>query len=284
MLLPRLATTCASCALLALGGCAKDNGLAGASSDADSILGALFETPTPTDAVTLATDPYNADNRQRGVLLLANAPWGGEEVYLDYYRLAIADEDAGVRIAAARALAMHGEPEDVPALIAQARDEDDLLRREVARALQRLHNPEAIPTLLESINEEVETESQVRAASASALGQYAERRVVDRLIDALRDKDLAVNTAAFRSLETLTGQDLGLDDRSWTEWARDRPNEQVFAGRTEYRYPVFYRDPSWLEVINPFDSVPNEISAPPVGMPPVAPTQPSPPAPSQSEG
>lgn len=258
--------------------CSKVGGLAGADPNATTILGPLFDTPTPTEVVAMAADEFNADHRQRGVLLLANAPWGGEDVYLQYYRKAIDDEDAGVRIASARALALHGEPEDVPLLIPYASDPSELLRWEVARALQRLHNPVAVPALLERLDlermeKEVEASHRVRAASARALGQYPERRVVDRLIEAFEDPDLSVNIAARNSLRTLTGMDHGMDAAAWHNATRDLTSEALFAGRKPYTYPVYHRDPSWIEAINPFDQVPNEVAAPPVGMPPVAPVE-----------
>lgn len=248
-------------------GCQESSTRLAGASRADSILSAIFETVTPTDAVLLASDPYNADSRQRGVLLLANAPWGGEGVYLDYYREALADEDAGVRIAAIRALALHGEPEDAPEIAGQLDPaQPDLVRWEAARALQRLHDDDAVPALLDAIDGSVEPDARVRAHAATALGQYADRRVVDRLIEALADPDLAVNVAAQKSLTTLTGEDFQLSIADWVSWSGDLNEAELFAGRREYFYPVFQRNPSFLEFINPFDSPPNEVAGSPVGL------------------
>lgn len=222
-----------------------------------------FSPPTPAMAAAWAADEYDADKRYRGTLLLANAPFGGERVYVEMYTKASADEDPAVRSAAIRGLALHGSPEHVPFVLAQFDDPDRLLRWECARALQRLHNPEAIAPLLKRTVEKNEEESLVRAACADALGQYAEPRVVDGLIAALGDRDLSVNDAALRSLRTLTGQDLGDNLRGWVAWKREA--KDLFAARREYIYPVFYRDKTWLEIVLPLWAPPNEIASNPAG-------------------
>lgn len=227
-----------------------------------SILSA-FSPPSPQEAAAWAVDPYDADKRYRGTLLLVNAPWGGEQVYVDLYARAIDDEDPSVRAAGARGLAMHGGPEHVPLIIKRLSDEDRLLRWESARALQRLHNPLAAPELIKRLEPKTEDEAMVRSACADALGQYAEPKVVDGLIAALGDRDLTVHQAARRSLRTLTGQDLGADLRAWVAWKKQTPD--LFAARQPYVYPVFERDKNWVEVLVPIFKPPNEKASTPVG-------------------
>ena len=222
-----------------------------------------FSPPTPAEAAAWAADGYDADKRYRGTLLLANAPWGGERVYIELYERAIADEDPSVRGAAVRGLALHGGPEHVPAIAKLLDDPDRLLRWESARALQRLHNPEAVPALIKRLEERTEPESMVRSSSAEALGQYAEPRVLDALIATLPDRDLTVHQSARRSLRTLTGQDLGTDLRSWVAW-RKRTTE-LFAARQPYVYPVFERDRNLVEILVPIFEPPNETASTPVG-------------------
>lgn len=224
----------------------------------------MFTPTTPAMAAAWAADEYDADKRYRGTLLLANAPFGGERVYVEMYTKASADEDPAVRSAAIRGLALHGSPEHVPLILKQFDDPDRLLRWECARALQRLHEPSAIPALLKHLASKSEEELVVRAASAEALGQYAEPRVLDGLTAALGDRDLAVNEAALRSLRTLTGQDFGDDLRAWVAWKKRTP--ELFAAQRPYVYPVFYRDKTWLETIIPLWVPPNEIAASPAGL------------------
>jgi hypothetical protein len=229
----------------------------------ESILGA-FAPPTPAEAAAWAADEFDPDKRYRGMLLLANAPFGGEPVYVEMYASALDDEDALVRAAAVRALSFHGSPEHVPRIVKQFDDEDRMLRWECARALQRLHNPEAIPALIKHASEKGEADALVRTAASDALGQYPQPRVLDSLIACLGDRDLAVNEAALRSLRTLTGQDFGDDLRAWVAWQKS--TDHPFAARQTYVYPVFHRDKNWVEWILPIFRPPNEIAGSPAGL------------------
>ncbi len=251
--------------LSALAGCSDDLALAGANtSDATSVL-SLFTPPSPVEAAAMAVNEYSADERQLGTLLLANAPWGNAEVYIRLYRLNLDDEDAAVRTAAVRAIGLHGSPDDAPRVAElMTSDPDRLVRWEAARTLQRLHNPAVVGALILTADARNEDEVAVREAAATALGQYAEQRVLDVLILALDDADLTVNAAARSSLRTLTGEDFGYLPRPWVEFVRGNPSP--FANRMAYTYPAYSRDRLWFEWFNPFFEVPNEISAAPVGM------------------
>jgi hypothetical protein len=260
-------------------GCAT--GSSGAKAGSRSVL-QLFSPPTPQEAAAWAIDPYDADKRQRGLLLLANAPWGGADVYVELYRAALDDGDNGVKASAIKALALHGGPEDAERIAVFLVSDDRLVRWESAQALQRLHNPVVVPALMERLDPRKESDYDVRAAAATALGQYAERRVLDSLMGALDDPNLLVNTAAEGSLRTLTGKDLGDDVRAWVEWTKG--TEDPFAGRLAYVYPVFHRDKTLLEWVVPFMAPPNEIAAAPAGMPAMASTPGGPEAESGVEG
>ncbi len=230
---------------------------------AESIFEA-FAPPSPEEAARMAIDPYDADARYKGTLLLANASFAGEPIYLTLFRDNINDDDPGVRSASIRALANHGTPDDVALILPSLDDADPAVRLEAAQALQRLHNPVAVEPLLLHIQSERETESAVRAAAAEALGQYAQTNVVQRLIAAFEDPSLAVNRATLDSLRTLTGQDFGFDRRAWLQWYN--ASDQVFAARSMYIYPVFYRGKKWYEHIPLFPPPPNEQPAAPTGL------------------
>lgn len=240
----------------------------------DSLL-AAFSPPTPTEAAMWATDPYNPDLRYRGTLLLANATFGGEPVYVELYEDHIDDPDSNVRAAATRGLANHGDPDHVEQILTRLQDDDEFVRREAARALQRLHNPIAIDDLLVAAREPdlerpdvpAEADPEVRARAADALGQYAEPRVVEALIGGLADRSLAVNLSTRRALSTLTGQDFAFDRRDWLDWydSADDP----FAARRPYTYPVFQRDKKFIEYFPFVPGPPNEPESTPVGLPPV---------------
>ncbi len=274
-------TAAAAVCLAALPGCeAIENIPAGSS----SIL-AAFQPPSPQQAAEWMTDPYDANNRYRGTLLIANSSFGGEPIYVDAYRRLASDEDAGVRAAAARALALHGQPRDVASLIPLLKDPDRLVRLEAARGLQRLHDPAAVEPLLlrlrvpppagaipagASLLDYGEEDPLVRAEAADALGQYRQTRVIEALIASLDDPSLAVNDATLRSLATLTGQNFGLDRAAWGAWVSNRLPEgeaALFAAGDVYTYPTFERGPRLYEYLPLIPDPPNETPAPPVGLP-----------------
>jgi len=230
----------------------------------NSVLAPLFKQTSPAEAALWASDPHDADKRARGMNLLANAPFGGAEAYLNLYRERIKDDSAPVRAVAARSLGLHGSPDDVPLIAPLLSQEAVIVRLEAARALQRLHNPEAVGPLIQRLDIAREPEAQVRAEAAGALGQYAEGRSLQALIAALGDASLVVNSSAYESLKTLTGNDeLGMDRKSWTQWSKaaDKP----FAGRRVYVYPVFSRESRWLDYVPFAPPVPNETASTPAG-------------------
>jgi len=240
---------------------------------AQSIFEAFQSEFTPVEMAAMATDRYDANNRYLGTLGLANQPFASEPVYIRLFEANAADTDPAVRIAAVRGLAMHGDPSHVPILVKALADKDSLVRLEAARALQRLHNDVAIDPLLLAMREPdtrnpslpAETEPEIRAQAAHALGQYAERKVLQGLIAGLDDSDLSVNRSSLASLRTLTGQDLGLDHGEWLDWLGK--TSDPFAGRSVYYYPVFHRDKMLIEYLPFVPRPPNESPAPPAGLP-----------------
>lgn len=225
----------------------------------------VFQEPPPTDAVEQATNQYNADDRYQGLLTLSNASFGGEPPYLALYRDSVDDADPGVRSVAIRALGLHGDPEDVPVMVEALADGSSLVRETAARALQKVHNPVAIEPLIERVKIRNEIEANVRAQAAHALGQYRTPLVLQELIGALDDPSLSVNHHTLNALETLTGQNLGLDRVAWLEWVDQTPDP--FAAGRMYTYPGFSRPRhpvEWLPFVPPPPNVPD---APPVGLP-----------------
>lgn len=252
---------------------------------AESILDILAE-PTTTEAVALATDRYDADRRFQGTTLLASRPFAGEPLYIKLFVDNVRDDDASVRVAAVRALANHGDSSHAALLVEALQDDDALVRLEAARGLQRLHSADAISPLLRIIALDqgqvpVEPATEVRAEAAHALGQYADRSVLQPLIASLGDPQLAVNHHARASLATLTGQDFGFDQRAWLAWLEKTPD--VFAAGRIYRYPAFSRSRRWFEYIPLMGTPPNEVSATPAGLSPVAPQSRPDPSPAPAE-
>jgi hypothetical protein len=257
-----------------LGGC--DSAAQKRAAEQESLIPFLTFGDTPQSAVADMNDQFDAGKRLRGILLVSNAPFGGEDVYVRGYAKALgaiagepADPDVGVRAAAARALSMHGGPEHVPLIVPLLDPKGDRQARlAAARALQRLHNPAAavLPLIAATVAEK-EPDAEVRAEACTALGQYAEARVVQALIGGVDDDQLAVNVAARGALKTLTGQDFGDNKRAWVEWAGKTGN--LFAAQSQYRYPAFKRSMDLIEYLPLVAPPPNEEPGIPRGMTPV---------------
>ncbi len=249
-----------------LGGCGITPEQRAQMAQSNSILAPFMRDLSPREAAQWAADPYDADKRARGTTKLANAPFGGADAYLGLYRKYVTDESAPVRAAAALGLGMHGSPSDVPLILPLMKDPEKTVRLNAVKALQRLHNPAAVPTLILALDPMKETEPDVRAGAASALGQYADGKVLDALIAALGDDYFLVSHNAYESLRTLTGNDQLPDERKpWVEWVAS--NKEPFAHQRPYYYPVFHRDTVWTDYLPIVGGpVPNEESAQPAGV------------------
>jgi len=223
--------------------------------------------PGPAEAAEWSIDKFDPDKRYRGTLLIANAPWANEPVYIKLFTDNSNDVDPGVRAAAIRGLANHGSPEHVDIIAPRLADEDPGVREMAARALQRLHSPSAVEPLLIRLDPAKEPEFAVRVQAARALGQYRETRVVELLIQTLDDDNLAVTDACRSSLRTLTGQDLGLSRAAWATWYKaQETSEQVFAAGGTYMYPIYSRDRDWWEYFPFVPPPPNEQASTPAGL------------------
>jgi hypothetical protein len=228
---------------------------------------------TPGEQAAMAINIYDANDRYLGTLGLANQDFAGEPLYINLFETNIKDEDPMVRAASIRGLANHGEPRHVAQIASFLADANPMVRLEAARGLQRLHGPAAVDPLIIAAREPdprrpdipSETEPEIRTEAAAALGQYAEDRVLRALSAALDDSDLAVNRAALRSLKILTGQDLGLDSVAWESWKAKADNP--FAGRGLYTFPAYSRKQRIYEYIPLVPRPPNEVAAPPTGLP-----------------
>ena len=258
------ATLACTSIALALSGCGTFDSVPRGT---ESLLQVLVPQTSPSEAAEMATDPYSAENRYKGITLLSSADFGGQPIYLELYEDGLDDPDASVRGASVRAIGRHGDPEHAPLLIEALNDEDVFVRLESTRGLQRVHSTEAIEPLIGLINEDEEKHTDIRSTAADALGQYRDERVVLSLISGLRDSRLAVNNRVAHALMILTGQDFGFDRLAWLDWYNE--TEDIFAGAQPYTYPYFNRKKKIVEYLPFVPPPPNETSGTPVGMDPV---------------
>ena len=223
-----------------------------------------FTPPSPAQAARWAADPNDRENARRGTILLANAPFGGTEVYVKMYRLYA--EDAGdplVRAAALQALARHGDAADAVLVAKSLVSPFRQVRLAAAKALQRLHDP-AVADLLWPRLVDAEEDSDVRTEVAIALGQYPTPAVFNALVAALSQRELAVNTAALDSLRMITGKDFGIDEDMWLEhMVTAKP---PLLETPLYLYPTFVRDLDTWAYLMVWDPVVFESPDVPIGM------------------
>lgn len=233
----------------ALLGCATDEG----GGEGNGFFDEAFDfPPSPTQAVAMATDTTDPDNRREGLLWLSSAKFGGEEVYLELYRLFHNDQHPNVRAAAAKALGMHGKSEDAAYLMLLLEDDDPFTRWQAANGLRMIHNPAAAEPLTARLDPSVEEAANVRQAAADALGQYPTIAVFNSLLVALEDRDYAVVDAARRSLIALTGHDAGVDPRDWSAWSSANAGD-LFANQQVYTYQPYVRPRYWSDYVTFWD-------------------------------
>ena len=235
---------------LGVGGC-KASG----SGEGDGFFDEAFDMPpSPVEAVGMATDTTDADRRRQGILWLSAATFGGEDVYVELYRLFHNDPNPNVRAAAARALGLHGSTEDAALLMLLVEDENAFTRWQAANGLRMIHNIAAVEPLIRRLDPVVEEDPNVRRCAADALGQYPTITVFNSLVVALEDRDYGVVEAARNSLRTLTGHDAGLDPRDWSSWAAAN-GESLFNNQQPYTYQPYTRPRYWIDYVSFWDEI-----------------------------
>lgn len=224
---------------------------------------------TPRQAAEMALDQDDPDKRREGILLIANSVIGGEDVYVTLYREYVRfEQDALTKAAALRALARHGLPADALLIQPHLKHENLQVRWEAAKGLQRLHNPVVAQDLIEVLRDENDR-AEIREAAATALGQYPQDNVFQGLLTALNARQLSINVAAERSLNTLTGKSFGYDVRAWLRWYNDTVKTgDAFAERKDYFYPTYSRAYTTLEKLTFWAKPSFEQPGQPIGLKP----------------
>ncbi len=161
-----------------------------------------------------ATD--NPDTQREAIAWMSKQKWGHEKPYMDAYRLAENSPSPLVRGQAMLALGTSGQPSVAPDLQRGLTDSSQFVRLCATMAATYVNNPILIPDLITRLQSDSQT--QVRIYAAEALKPYKTRLVIETLINALDDRNVAIVQAAWNDLTIQTGQKFPQHSGPWQQW------------------------------------------------------------------
>ena len=132
------------------------------------------------------------------------------------------DPDPLVRSAALASLRKQDGSAAEELALQLALDPDPLVRRDALKILSSSSSPRARAALLYAIRND--SSSDVRRQAARGLARFNDDEVLSLLIELLVDSDPGVVVASYRSLQTLSGLNLGARPAPWREWLAARPS------------------------------------------------------------
>lgn len=172
----------------------------------------------PIRFVRMMENTDRPDDRRIGIVRLSERPFGQREPYTSRYRqIAQSDADYTVRAAAIRALNRSRDREAIPVFIKALGDENPMVRLQAAKALSNIPDASASETLAKTLGNQAETRD-IRIAAAEALRHYRDLGVARVLAGTLSGRDFSIAWQSRWSLEIMTGEDYGYDERKWLEY------------------------------------------------------------------
>ncbi len=148
----------------------------------------------------------------------------------------LADDDQGVREAAAVALGLRGVQGAVPSLeklvdeaMAQKNASKWALGTVALVSLGKTRDPAAVPVLQKAWSEAKDW--RLRASAVVGLGHVEQKEAVDTLIEALDSKEPSARTTAFEFLRRMTPKDNGTAGAKWRAWWRENQANYEFVDR-----------------------------------------------------
>jgi HEAT repeat protein len=128
------------------------------------------------------------------------------------------EKDPAMRRHILRALAGYRTPLSFAILTAGLQDSDLEVRRVACESLAQHGGPQAVSELTRAATSD--TDIDVRVAAIRALGATNDKAAVPPLVDALVDRDPAIQFRAHESLRAVSGRDFGDDVQAWREYAK----------------------------------------------------------------
>jgi HEAT repeat protein len=125
------------------------------------------------------------------------------------------EEPVATRAVICRSLGQLGRREARPALLRAVDDPEPVVREEACRALGRVGRPEDATVLARIMT--ADTSGDCRVAAIEALGtlKAPDPRIEALLVDGMEHRDPGIRLASVRSLQAITGRDLGVDPGPW---------------------------------------------------------------------
>ncbi len=165
----------------------------------------------------------NPDTQRAAIAWMSRQKWGHEKPYMDAYRLAENSPSPLVRGQALLALGTSGQPSVAPDLQRGLTDPSQFVRLCAVMAATYVHNPILIPDLITRLHHD--SNAQVRIYAAEALKPYKTRLVIETLINALDDSNVAIVQAAWDDLTFQTGQKFPQHSGPWQLWLQAHRQE-----------------------------------------------------------
>lgn len=166
-------------------------------------------------AQTLNNPDSRPDELREAMLGLVRYEHGREPPYTDAYAHFADNSPHGlVRASAIRALNISRNESATPLFIRRLSDEEARVRLEAAKALANIPDEAAVDALIARATN-VQENLDVRVAAISALSRYDAPASLQALIRLLEEDDFSLAWQARRSLVTATGQDHGYSIDDW---------------------------------------------------------------------
>jgi hypothetical protein len=178
----------------------------------------FFQGDTPLRTVSMMEDTKSPDNRRAGILKIVQSKFARKEPYTKRYSQ-IAQEttaDPAVKAAAIRAMNYSRTRINTDVFVNGIDDEDAGVRLESAKALANVPVEKAVPKLVAHLQRD--DSKDVRIASADALRNVKTQEAARALIGVLNDRDFGVAWQARQSLRLMTGHDFRYDDNAWVQY------------------------------------------------------------------
>jgi hypothetical protein len=202
---------CVSFFLTFTPGCAQIEGTASATRN----LFEVFSGDTALKAARGMENPRYPDRRRTSINKLVSREYGKHDPYTKRYaQIARSDPDWLVRATALRALNRARYRPGTPVFIDALKDENALVRVEAAKALANVPDPDAAAPLMAVVANAGE-DRDVRIAAADALRHYRKLDVARSLATQLGGNDFGVAWQARQSLARLTGRDMKYNQAAW---------------------------------------------------------------------